>query len=615
MPNPSPFCPSRLRNAKITLIVRAKTGFLYPLLLLLCVPAWAGVQILDVGLQRFHPRFGQTCIAVRIFNPPDATGPFHLRILLQKLIEPPPPAPRQLVTVQSLDVSIPMAPGEIRNVNIPITIDPDAQDVSRIEVQELDSSGKAVGLGPYIDTGAVSEPVIAVVCRPWTVCEKLNIELRKLSSVREDRPGYRAPRFIFVLEPRDTWLAYTAARWVIVATKPKPGPQKAALEEYARMGGTLIVTGGDRSDFLRPYRTSEGQARIGRGCVLFMKEGRIGSSAFFRKALSALIENSDSNARFVKIGDHFGGVGRETGGLVTSFNFPSLQWLIAWLVVYILVVGVANFVVLRRIGRREWGWVTVPAIALAFASVLYVLSVGRHPAVFRIDQIEFLWMDGASPLASSKNDVRVWSPHSQWLTLRATDELPISWLSAEVGSPVSEFSEGLRHSRRRNAPREFNISLNASGFQSVPLRLPRYSFADAGFDAIRRLPGTVEFAGGPLRNNTGENFSDAILTNMAGTFYVDLGAVPSGAVISPAQFAGPPSKAPDVLSEREFSLKKFLRANISDSLMSQEDLVFIGISHPAPSGDFSLESIPAEERHYRLVFVDLGVPTSKAGWK
>ncbi|MGQ0848303.1 MAG: hypothetical protein ACT4OP_04180 [Actinomycetota bacterium] len=43
---------------------------------------------------------------------------------------------------------------------------------------------------------------------------------------------------------------------------------------------------------------------------------------------------------------------------------PSLPWLLGALVGYAILVGPVNFLILRRLGRRELAWVTVPALSL-----------------------------------------------------------------------------------------------------------------------------------------------------------------------------------------------------------------------------------------------------------
>ena len=55
---------------------------------------------------------------------------------------------------------------------------------------------------------------------------------------------------------------------------------------------------------------------------------------------------------------------------------PSLPWLLGALVVYAILVGPVNFAILKRLGRRELAWATVPVLALA--GVLSFWIAGRQ---------------------------------------------------------------------------------------------------------------------------------------------------------------------------------------------------------------------------------------------
>ena len=50
---------------------------------------------------------------------------------------------------------------------------------------------------------------------------------------------------------------------------------------------------------------------------------------------------------------------------------PPIQGLIALLGAYILLIGPINYLVLKRLDRREWAWVTMPALIVAFAVAAY----------------------------------------------------------------------------------------------------------------------------------------------------------------------------------------------------------------------------------------------------
>ena len=65
-----------------------------------------------------------------------------------------------------------------------------------------------------------------------------------------------------------------------------------------------------------------------------------------------------------------------------SFNFPRLRWMLLWLAAYIVVIGVLNFAVLRRLHRLEFGWISVCGLALLFAAGFYFSSASRRPKEF-----------------------------------------------------------------------------------------------------------------------------------------------------------------------------------------------------------------------------------------
>jgi hypothetical protein len=54
-----------------------------------------------------------------------------------------------------------------------------------------------------------------------------------------------------------------------------------------------------------------------------------------------------------------------------SLALPEVGWLIALLGAYILLIGPINYLVLRRLDKREWAWVTMPVLIVAFAAGAY----------------------------------------------------------------------------------------------------------------------------------------------------------------------------------------------------------------------------------------------------
>lgn len=54
-----------------------------------------------------------------------------------------------------------------------------------------------------------------------------------------------------------------------------------------------------------------------------------------------------------------------------SLALPPIGGLIALLAAYILLIGPINYLVLRRLDRREWAWVTMPVLIVTFAAGAY----------------------------------------------------------------------------------------------------------------------------------------------------------------------------------------------------------------------------------------------------
>lgn len=61
----------------------------------------------------------------------------------------------------------------------------------------------------------------------------------------------------------------------------------------------------------------------------------------------------------------------QAAGQLPSLALPPIGGLIALLAAYILLIGPVNYLVLRRLDRREWAWLTMPALIVAFAAGAY----------------------------------------------------------------------------------------------------------------------------------------------------------------------------------------------------------------------------------------------------
>ncbi len=77
--------------------------------------------------------------------------------------------------------------------------------------------------------------------------------------------------------------------------------------------------------------------------------------------------------RIQQQGDSSSLVGAALAG--RSASVPALPWLLLGILLFVVLVGPVNFIVLRAFGRPEWAWLTVPVLSAVFVAGFWM--VGR----------------------------------------------------------------------------------------------------------------------------------------------------------------------------------------------------------------------------------------------
>jgi hypothetical protein len=210
-----------------------------------------------------------------------------------------------------------------------------------------------------------------------------------------------------------------------------------------------------------------------------------------------------------------------------------------WLAAYILLVGVVNFLILRRFRRREWGWLTVAAISLLFVFALYWLASRRGPRQVTVDYMAMHHLDSHSRDAFTAYGVRVSVPQKQTITLKSPpntllntrSQLDDRWQYADGyngGFPTVQLGRRFVHG--------FD-GVRYAGWDPLPgseitLHMQRRTSRNLQFAGITSFPGTVhEIAPNLLRNDTGQRFVDAIFVDSEQRRIWFLGEVAPGAEI------------------------------------------------------------------------------------
>ncbi len=82
---------------------------------------------------------------------------------------------------------------------------------------------------------------------------------------------------------------------------------------------------------------------------------------------------------------------RVAADMISGLRFPDVMQLAIFLGIYITLVGPVNYLVLRRIGRREWAWVTIPLVVIGFAVIYYLTGAslrGTQAVVSRMTLVQ-----------------------------------------------------------------------------------------------------------------------------------------------------------------------------------------------------------------------------------
>jgi hypothetical protein len=75
---------------------------------------------------------------------------------------------------------------------------------------------------------------------------------------------------------------------------------------------------------------------------------------------------------------------------IRAAGLPPASALAAFLIVYILVVGPVNYLALRRIGRLEWAWWTIPLTVTLFAGGVFVVGFALRGGQAQLYQVAII---------------------------------------------------------------------------------------------------------------------------------------------------------------------------------------------------------------------------------
>ena len=203
-----------------------------------------------------------------------------------------------------------------------------------------------------------------------------------------------------------------------------------------------------------------------------------------------------------------------------SIDLPPIEQLFLLLAGYIALIGPINYLILRRLDRREWAWVTIPALVVVFAFGSYGLGATLKGSDVIVNQIAVVRAAQGTGRGIGQAYIGIYSPTRRSFDVRIPGGALLSNPTSLAQSGQSETPLDVVFGDSNSRLRDFEVGFGVlRGFRAeAPADAP-------DVDADLRL------ANGTL-SGTVTNRSDTALENVAVVFS---GGVQSLPVLQPGE--------------------------------------------------------------------------------
>jgi hypothetical protein len=197
---------------------------------------------------------------------------------------------------------------------------------------------------------------------------------------------------------------------------------------------------------------------------------------------------------------------REATLTLTSTVLPTFFQLCGFLVLYVVLIGPINYLVLKRLNRREWAWVTIPGLIVLFSVLAYAVGFNLRGNVATVNRLTVVQVWPDSQRAQVTSLIGIQSPRRTNYTIAVDRPFALRALpDVGVGLNVPVvIAEGTRYTAR-SVPIDAGMiaSFVASGFESMP-RLDASATWTLSDGQPPRIAGSVT-------NSVGVPLEDAVL--------------------------------------------------------------------------------------------------------
>jgi hypothetical protein len=179
-----------------------------------------------------------------------------------------------------------------------------------------------------------------------------------------------------------------------------------------------------------------------------------------------------------------------------ALGLPSAGVLMIFLLAYIAIIGPGNYLLLRRFGRLEWAWITVPLTVAIFSIGLYAVGFGLRGGQAQLNQVAVVQGAEGEPHALATAYVGLFSP----LRASYTIAFPAGSLVSETRSfddpPGRAAAVVATDTDVRIADVLIDVASVRTLVSETPVELPLQVESNLTRDANGRVVGEVRSIGG-----------------------------------------------------------------------------------------------------------------------
>lgn len=114
--------------------------------------------------------------------------------------------------------------------------------------------------------------------------------------------------------------------------------------------------------------------------------------------------------------------------IVTNLDFPSVVTMLLFLLIYIVLIGPVNYVILNLFNRREFAWFTIPVFIAIFTGIAYFSGVVLRGDTATVNHLSVVQAYPNSDVARVDGLVGIFSPRRTRYDITVSDNLTLRTL-------------------------------------------------------------------------------------------------------------------------------------------------------------------------------------------